>query len=183
MNLKLDDDVLGCRAGQVVDLYERIEVVNCRKVLPSIQFKEISPNFHPWALATAVLSQRFFWLWGFICWHASQCSASALCLNLGRTCPYNSSRARLNMLSWPRWAECSLFSISLLRVKWIGFSPPLGWFRLDDSACHGCQSTDGWVQERHFSWLAILRQWLVGMSVGHDLRCFRDFLCYFVWDV
>ena len=117
MNLKLDDDVLGCRAGQVVDLYERIEVVNCRKVLPSIQFKEISPNFHPWALATAVLSQRFFWLWGFICWHASQCSASALCLNLGHTCPYNSSRARLNMLSWPRWAECSLFSISLLRVK------------------------------------------------------------------
>ena len=29
MTLKLDDDVLGCRAGQVVDLDERREVANC----------------------------------------------------------------------------------------------------------------------------------------------------------
>ena len=60
MNLKLDDDILSCRAGQVVDLNERREVVNCHEVLPSIQFKEINPNFRPWALAIAVLSQRFF---------------------------------------------------------------------------------------------------------------------------
>ena len=30
------DDVLGCRAGQVVDLNESREVINCHEVLSSI---------------------------------------------------------------------------------------------------------------------------------------------------
>ena len=82
---------------------------------------------------------------------------SALCLG-----PYLASTTALVLVSTCCHSQDgqSAVSSSFHFSEWTesGFSPPSGWFHLDDSSCHGCQSTDGWVQERHFSWLAILRQ-------------------------
>ena len=114
-----DDDILGCRAGQVVDRDGRREVVNCHEVLPSIQFNEISPNFYPWALAIAVLSQGFFLVVGLHPLSTMHRSVllSALCLG-----PYLASATGLVLVSTcchsqdGQSAASSPFQ-SLLRVK------------------------------------------------------------------
>ena len=74
MNLQLDDDVLGCRAGQVVDLDERSSQLSQGTAVHPVQRdqSQLSPTGSGHCCAALNVS---FWLWGFIRWHASQCSA------------------------------------------------------------------------------------------------------------
>ena len=184
MNLKLDDDVLGCRAGQVVDLDERREVVNCHKVLPSIQFKEISPNFHPWALAIAVLSQRFFLFVGlhplacptvFCCllyvlshtWPVQQLSCSSqhgVIDKIGRvpSLLHFTSQSERNQDSLPLQEDSILMIQRVTDVK---------------------VQTDGFWDVTLPGWPSFVNELKECLYNRIFLRCFTDLLCCLVWDV
>ena len=93
MNLELDDDILGRRAGQVVDLDERSTQLSQGTAVHSVQ-PTFTHGLWP-SLCCLIVS---FWLWVLICWHASQCSAVCF-MTWAIPGQYDSSRARINMLS------------------------------------------------------------------------------------